>query len=579
MMAQTEVGGMVVTEKVRKTREGKPKSRNGCKTCKLRRVKCDETKPHCMRCTRFGQRCDGYLARAPTKQSLHITTTRALAPRGPDCSSPITDPHSARSSGSPNAQTSASPPVNRSNFFTQSEFESYNRFCERSSKRLRKIPHDKWSHFVLQACESSPSIRYAVTSIGALGQTANSPANGVGTLQHQSAFSQYKQAECVLRRGFGGELYDFKSTMTGCLLFFCFDGFRPCRELPVERVILGLRQLRDWTSRVHGVGDRKEPLAPAEALESDEEIMAAFKSMETMLIMHVDERERLVQQDYLRMGRVGSEPMPSLFETVEIAKTSLESIIRRSMQSLRSSMRTQDFSPSDVKLDMAFYATDPRFDEKDMILREYRRWDTAFQPLLNFARSKGSSEDNFLRASLLRLHWLSGYLSLSSGSSTSSLMNNRQYKIELDELISIAELMLRKTKTREQMLEGSPQGERGDLGFAFDMQVIVPVMTVAWICRHRALRREAIELLSQSSKRDSEWDGVVIGKAMAWLASMEEAGLNEQEQNEVYIPERAVVRGIKMSFDTDKRMAFVSCLQPSTEALGAEKESRIEIPW
>ena len=34
MMAQPELGGMVVTEKVRKTREGKPKSRNGCKTCK-----------------------------------------------------------------------------------------------------------------------------------------------------------------------------------------------------------------------------------------------------------------------------------------------------------------------------------------------------------------------------------------------------------------------------------------------------------------------------------------------------------------------------------------------------------------
>ena len=528
-----------------------------------------------MRCTRFGQRCDGYLARAPSKQSLQVTTTRALAPRGPEFSSPNTDPRSERSSGSPNGQPRISPPPNRPGFFSQQEYESYQKFCEKSSKRLWKIAADKWYLFVFQACESSPSIRYAVTSIGALSGQPRSNSEAVGTLQHQSAYGQYKQSECTLRRGFGGELYDFKTTMTGCLLFFCFDGFRPARELPVERVILGLRQLRDWTSSVYGVGDRKEPLAPAQALEIDEEITSAFKSMENLLMMHVDEKERQSQQEYLNMGRVGGAMMPQFFETVEVAKGFLESIIRRSMQSLRCSMRTQDFSPSDMKLDTTFYATDPRFDDKAAIIQEYRRWDAAFQPLLNFARSKGSSEENFLRASLLRLHWLSGYLSLSAGTSTSSLMNNRQYKIELDEVISIAELLLKKATIQEQSTSENPH----DLGFAFDMQVIVPVMTVAWTCRHRALRQQAITLLTESSKRDSEWDGVVVGKAMGWLAAKEEAGLEESEQSEVYIPERAVVRGIKMSFDTEKRIAFVSCLQPTKEGMGHEKECRCEIPW
>jgi len=36
------------------------KVRSGCKTCRVRRVKCDETKPHCLRCARADRQCEGY---------------------------------------------------------------------------------------------------------------------------------------------------------------------------------------------------------------------------------------------------------------------------------------------------------------------------------------------------------------------------------------------------------------------------------------------------------------------------------------------------------------------------------------
>ncbi|QPC63022.1 hypothetical protein HYE67_005253 [Fusarium culmorum] len=50
-------------------RQGKPKSRSGCGTCKIRRVKCDEAKPKCSRCTKGKFDCDGYLDYA-TEDSL-----------------------------------------------------------------------------------------------------------------------------------------------------------------------------------------------------------------------------------------------------------------------------------------------------------------------------------------------------------------------------------------------------------------------------------------------------------------------------------------------------------------------------
>ncbi|KUM57407.1 hypothetical protein ACN42_g9777 [Penicillium freii] len=43
----------------RKPRKFAPKSRLGCKTCKIRRVKCDLSRPSCLKCLSTGRTCDG----------------------------------------------------------------------------------------------------------------------------------------------------------------------------------------------------------------------------------------------------------------------------------------------------------------------------------------------------------------------------------------------------------------------------------------------------------------------------------------------------------------------------------------
>lgn len=40
------------------TRQAKPRSRNGCWTCRQRRVKCDEVRPTCSSCVRLGKDCE-----------------------------------------------------------------------------------------------------------------------------------------------------------------------------------------------------------------------------------------------------------------------------------------------------------------------------------------------------------------------------------------------------------------------------------------------------------------------------------------------------------------------------------------
>lgn len=44
-------------------RTGTERTRAGCWTCRARRKKCDERRPHCTTCTRLGLACDGYAVR------------------------------------------------------------------------------------------------------------------------------------------------------------------------------------------------------------------------------------------------------------------------------------------------------------------------------------------------------------------------------------------------------------------------------------------------------------------------------------------------------------------------------------
>lgn len=47
-----------IGERQRPTRQSKPRSRNGCWTCRQRKVKCDEVRPKCSSCTRLNKNCE-----------------------------------------------------------------------------------------------------------------------------------------------------------------------------------------------------------------------------------------------------------------------------------------------------------------------------------------------------------------------------------------------------------------------------------------------------------------------------------------------------------------------------------------
>ena len=438
---------------------------------------------------------------------------------------------------------------------------------------------------MVQACETEPSVRHAVIAIGAL--NLNSPLPGpessVGTLKHNFAFRQYSKALCLLRRDIAGGACDLRTTLIACLLFYCFESFHGYHELAISQVYSGLKLIREWTTSYYkpdDTGKRRTRIGSEDPYTVEDDILRAFGNLEIEVMTYADGRSREAHDHYRHCGQESIDEMPRIFASLQEARTLLELVIRRSMHWLRSTMRLQNFSSptgsptfgdspnSDSGPFSLFFDVDPTFEERLETMKEYERWDDAFRPLLNASRSRSAPEEDFLLASTLRLHWLSGYLSIASNNSYSSLVNNGRFTTELEELVGISRILLGRGE------------DLGNEGFTFDMQIIVPLMTVGWIYRHRALRKEAIELLLRSPRKEGVWDGIVVGKIMAWLAGIEEEGLEDDGEDEDYVPEWAAARCIKMSFDTEKREASVSCLQPVRGSHSGEEVRReVIIPW
>ena len=76
---------------VRHTRRPHRKVRTGCLTCKIRRKKCDETRPACERCTSTGRKCDGYDPAPSAVECREITGHVSLLSRWPIVLGPVQD--------------------------------------------------------------------------------------------------------------------------------------------------------------------------------------------------------------------------------------------------------------------------------------------------------------------------------------------------------------------------------------------------------------------------------------------------------------------------------------------------------
>lgn len=186
---------------IAKTRRYHAKTRTGCLTCRIRRVKCDEAKPHCGKCTSTGRKCDGY-ATSPSPQQV------SPAESPPPAVSPLTPCSTAL------------------------ERRAFDWFRSRTLTVISgHFGDDTYDRIALQLYHAEPAVRHTINAFGALHLEINSlvfaRSQGVdASLRMALPVKQHSLALQELQKLLNQQNVPINVVLVCSLLLMQFEGLR-----------------------------------------------------------------------------------------------------------------------------------------------------------------------------------------------------------------------------------------------------------------------------------------------------------------------------------------------------------------
>ena len=206
-------------------------------------MKCDETKPECLRCQKFGRTCDGYVELPPPGQEPPRSRRRlAVVPIQPRIAP-------ANLSG-PNIS------IHR----TEEESRYFDVFVEFSARELPGyFTTDFWGRIVSQESHAVAPIRYAAIAIGALNRSLENVPESEGKVNIiQNVDKKHHEYAVLYFLKSVQSLNQYLSTSTSpqtrvalisCLLFVCFETFQGSFLSTCRQYYGGLTILRSYCAR------------------------------------------------------------------------------------------------------------------------------------------------------------------------------------------------------------------------------------------------------------------------------------------------------------------------------------------
>ncbi|KAJ4114767.1 hypothetical protein NW768_011321 [Fusarium equiseti] len=200
---------------------GRRKTKTGCATCRIRKIKCDEAKPFCQRCVKTGRTCDGY-------ESVFRSFV-SPAPRS-----------DAKTKVSPEFTTTA--PLDAT---------SLNRYFSTKTIFNVDVSCTQEAEQVLQASVTYPSIRHALLCLRTLREdleTGDSPEQQ--TLSYNYGLEQYSKALSGLASNLSSPSPEtLKSALLCCQVLISVEQVRGNFSAMGIHIVRGLNIMREYRAR------------------------------------------------------------------------------------------------------------------------------------------------------------------------------------------------------------------------------------------------------------------------------------------------------------------------------------------
>ncbi|KAH6682524.1 hypothetical protein B0J14DRAFT_127115 [Halenospora varia] len=538
---------------VKRPRASKPKVRSGCKTCKARRIKCDEVRPACHRCSKFGRICGGYetdLTSEKKKTEAPKSRTRLLLPKSKWLGEEV-----------PLGPTSML-------YDNDQDYYYFLKFCSKTARELTGVfDSPLWNRIILQASHHHAYIRHAVIAIGSLAEgirtsLLNEPqrARLPGTLpfgatsritEQEFAIWHYHKFLEGCRKALIAGSQSTRLTLIVSFLIICAETLQWNHHPALSHVWSGMDLLEEWMS--HQL-DSRRPLLPGISSPApdiiEDQIFQHVRLLEVEGAWLCDPRPKEYHERLRLEGSETIQEMPEKFSDLHEAKLFLDLIIRRThhfIGAVRPGKTGRSATPPELEnpgLRTHFDELEP-FDglyegsvenlqaEQSLYAYDITHWCCAFKTLF---RSKALTARDSLASQLLKIRANTMMILLHGELATTEMVYDR-FLPEFQEIVSLARSFLNHPEIENVLPEG---------GFSASPGVIYPLRLVADKCRDGTIRRQAISLLRSRPWREGSWWSLSLAQIGNWLMRVEEDGLDLA--NGEVVPEWARARLISVDF-------------------------------
>ncbi|KAK0101731.1 hypothetical protein ONS95_006886 [Cadophora gregata] len=532
---------------------------------KARRVKCDEAKPWCKRCIKFGVDCDGYPA-----PKGHPRTAKHLRPRVQAAGSIV--PSAGRT------VIYSMEPVRL--FEDEQEGRCFRIYCDEMAYQLKgPFKTSLWSQLIPQVSHAEPFIRHAIIALGAMRKITHGPDNAGEGFQLSPAnapdffyaLRQYEKALQGMRQTIADGRKDIQKALIACILVFCFETLTNKMNNAVVNAESGLLLLHSWMRENLPNHVGCNPSKEWQDHRIEEDLMIAFSTLDLQVLFFRDGRPARTHEYVINSADGSIAQMPAEFGTLKAAHNFWMLIMRRNYHFIvmvlgqgKASEMCGPLMHGDAPYEDCvnifpggnIFSTpkEPPFELFPACMRycdDVARWTKASAQVFRDMETTGTEEERVLIA-LLKIHSIMGPIMLTSAFFTTQTAYD-QYLSEFRKIITLCEWVLPRLM--------GPAG--GKAVYHFDLGVLVGLFLVGAKCRDLTLRNRAIDLLFGYRLREGFWDSAAAGLFIVWARDLDEEGRDENGE----IPEEKRWFITSAYVDMDKQKCLVSATRKELDGL------------
>ncbi|KAL4733190.1 hypothetical protein BDV11DRAFT_214128 [Aspergillus similis] len=463
-------------------RKSTARARSGCRTCKVRRVKCDEQRPSCRRCLDTGRACDGYGIWGQPKPAIPLP-------------SPVY-------------------PLRTLPGLAEEERRCLDRFRVLLTDRLtRPFGSHFWSSLVLQLSLSEPAVLHAsiaLTSAYDSFAPAQIREDVATVVPSPFLLTQYNYAiRALLANEALKSAASLRVAAVSCILFICLEILRGDLDAMEVHFAAGIKLLHQLQHQGHRLATTTDTvLVKHDPKRFDDHLIDVFARLNLQFLMlgHGPQQKEAFVPSF-RYG--GASYLPRRFSAVDEARQALNPILLsvihlvKQVERLTRSTDAHPPPPSAVML------------EKQKTLRAAMEdWIASYD---NSMRSAFASVARQQRLALLMLRTYADVAVVLL--STCFTVKETAYDAHLPVFESIIQRYSDVHSTGYPLLSDTC---KPDPTFMIDTGLFSPLYFTSLKCRDHATRHQALSILRQYVHMEGPWTGPMLARVAGHVVSLEE---------------------------------------------------------